>query len=167
MRFRDTLPLTRRQRILAALDLLIDESDFNYGIDQISFTDQAQRRLEELPLESRFGVRNDDYQASVQRCLAIKGQKIRPVVRNKRVVPLHDDLHKLPVFGTSETEVRDMIGDVSRRMCQFEQGSVQAFVDEQFRHYAFFASLYRATCNGFSFAHGRRAGRPRRGKAAT
>jgi hypothetical protein len=52
------------------------------------------------------------------------------------------------------------------RMCQFEQG-VQAFVDQQFRHYAFFARLYRATCNGFCFAQGRRAGRPRRGNAAT
>jgi hypothetical protein len=34
-------------------------------------------------------------------------------------------------------------------MCQFEQGGVQAFVDQQFRRYAFFASLYRATSNGF------------------
>jgi hypothetical protein len=60
-----------------------------------------------------------------------------------------------------------MIGDVSCRMCQFEQGGVRAFVDQQFRHYAFFASLYRATCNGFCFAQGRRAGRPRRRNAAT
>jgi hypothetical protein len=34
--------------------LLVAVSDFNHGVDQISFTDQTQRCLEELPLESRL-----------------------------------------------------------------------------------------------------------------
>ncbi len=33
-------------------------------------------------------------------------------------------------------------------MCQFEQGYVQAFVDEQFRHYAFFANAHNAAHPG-------------------
>ena len=74
-------------------------------------------------------------------------------------IPRHTELYKLPVVRTAETQIRNMIGDVSCRMCQFEQGGVQALVDQQFRHYAFLASLYRAMCNGFCFAQGRRARR--------
>jgi hypothetical protein len=62
-------------------------------------------------------------------------------VRNKYVIPLHTELHKLPVFKTGEAQIGNMIGDVSCGMCQFEQGGVQAFVNQQFRNYAFFASL--------------------------
>jgi hypothetical protein len=86
--------------------LLAAVSDFNHGVDQISFADQTQRHLEELPLKSRFDVRNDDYKAGVQRCPTIKGQEIRPVVRNKCVIPLHTELHKLLVF---RTDVRSRI----------------------------------------------------------
>ena len=161
------LPSAHRQRILAALYFPVTVSDFNHSVDQISFTDQPQRRLEELPLKNRFDVRNDDDQSSVQLSPTIEGQKIRAVVRNKRLISLHNQLRKFPVFRTAETEVSNMIGDVSRHMCQFEQGCVQAFVDKHLRHYAFFAGLYRATCNGFRFAQRRRAGRPRRGNAAT
>jgi len=60
--------------------LLITVSDFHHGVDQIPFTDRTQRRLEELPLKSRFNVRNDDDEAGVQRCPTIKGQEIRPGV---------------------------------------------------------------------------------------
>ena len=63
--------------------MLVAVGDFNHGVDQISFTDQTKRRLEELPLKSRFDVRNDDYEAGVQRCPTIKRQKSRPVVRNE------------------------------------------------------------------------------------
>ena len=93
--------------------MLVAVCDFNHGVDQISFTDQTKRPFEELPLKSRFDVRNDDYEAGVQRCPTIKGQKIRPVVRNRCVIPLHTELHKLLVFRTAETQICNMIGDVS------------------------------------------------------
>ena len=72
------------------------------------------------------------------------------------IVPSRIGLFRIGLFRIGSVQH----GFPSREMCRH-------FVDQQFCHYAFFASLYRATCNGFCFAQGRRAGRPRRGNAAT
>ena len=143
-----------RQRGLAAFDLVVPVSNLNHGVNQISFVDQAKRRLEEFPLKSRLDVRNNDYKSGVQRSSTVKGQKIYPVVGNKRVIPLHNEFHEVPVFGAAEAQIGDMIGSVPRRMCKFEQGYVQAFVNEQFCHYAFVVLGYRVTRIGFCFVQG-------------
>ena len=60
-----------------------------------------------------------------------------------------------------------MIGMVAGCMGEFEERRVEALVNEQFCHYRFSERGCWATPTAFCFAHGRRAGRPRRGKAAT
>jgi hypothetical protein len=40
--------------------------------------------------------------------------------------------HELPVFRTTETEIVDVIGYVTGSMRQFNQRSVQAFIDQKF-----------------------------------
>lgn len=119
---------------MSTLDFILAVADLNHSVPRISFADRTKRRFKEFALQNRLDVRNDYYQTGVQRGSAIESQEIGPVVRNKGVVPFQDELHKRQVPGATETRIRDVIGAVSCRMRQFEQGRVQTFVDEQSCH---------------------------------
>jgi len=76
-----------------------------------------------------------------------------------------DSGHQLPLFRTTETEIVDMMGCVTSSMRQFNQRSVQALIDQKFHRAPERPRARRVAQMGFCFAHGREAGRPRRGKA--
>ena len=67
---------------MTALDFLTAVFDFDYSIDKLPFTDEAERRLEQFALESRRHVRNNDYQTGVQLCAAIECQEVGSFVTN-------------------------------------------------------------------------------------
>ena len=54
---------------------------------------------------------------------------------------------------------------VTRRVRYFDQGCVQAFIDQELHCHPARARPRRVARIGFRFAQGREAGRPRRGKA--
>lgn len=54
----------------------------------------------------------------------MKSKKIGTVVGDKCVVLCADGCHELPVFRTAEPEIIDMICQVARRVCYFDQGCV-------------------------------------------
>ena len=60
----------------------------------------------------------------------MENKKVGTVVRYKRVVLCANGGHELPVFRTAKTEIVDMIGRVAGSMRQFNQRSVQAFIDQ-------------------------------------
>jgi hypothetical protein len=80
-----------------------------------------ERRTEELALIKRYDARNDYNHSGVQRLSPMKGNKVGAIVRYKRIVLLAYGGHELPIFGTTETEIVDVIGHVTRRMRQFDQ----------------------------------------------
>jgi hypothetical protein len=128
--------------------------DFYHGIEQFALTDIAEHRLEELALKTWRHVRNNNHETCVERRLLIERKKVRAVVGDEGVVLLEDNCHQFPVFRTPQAEIVDMIGEVTRRVCQFQQRCVQALVNEKFRHYFPAALGYSATWMGFCFAHG-------------
>ena len=152
---------------MAASDFAAVVFDLYHGVDQLSLTDIVEHHLEKLSLEQWSHVRNHDDETGVQRCPTVERKEIRSIVRDERVILLQNKRHQLPVLGTAKAEIIDMIGTVTCRVRKFEQGGMQTFVDQKFRRYSLTVRGYRATWMGFCFAQGRRAGRPRRGKAAT
>jgi hypothetical protein len=56
----------------------------------------------------------------MQRFLSIEGQKIGTIIRYKSVVLGADGGHEFPVFGAAETEIIDMMRDVTRRIRCFD-----------------------------------------------
>lgn len=57
--------------------------------------------------------------------------------------------HQLPIFGTAQAEIIDMLGCIARRVRQIEERRVQAFINEQFRHCTFTARGERVIRTGF------------------
>lgn len=95
----------------------------------------------------------------------MESKKIGTIVRYEGVLMLADSDHELPVFRTAETKIVDMVGNMTCRMGDFNQGRVQAFIDQKLHCRPVMALPYRVARIGFRFAQGRTAGRPRRGKA--
>jgi hypothetical protein len=59
----------------------------------------------------------------------IQRREIRPVVGNERVVLAPNDVHKLPVFSTAQTEEVYVFAHVSGLMRQRRQRSTKALID--------------------------------------
>jgi hypothetical protein len=124
-------------------------------------------RTEEFSLTSRRNAGNNNDHSGVQRFLSVQRKKIGPIVGYKCVVVCANCRHELPVFRAAEPEIIDMICQVTRRMRYFDQGCVQAFIDQKLHFYPARARPCRVARIGFRFAQGREIGRPRRGKAWT
>ena len=122
---------------------------------------------EEFSLTSGRNAGNNDDHSRMQRFLSVKSKKIGTVVGHKRVVLCADGGHELPIFRTAEPEIIDMICQVARRVRYFDQGCVQAFIDQKLHCHPARARPCRVARIGFRFAQGRETGRPRRGKAWT
>ena len=106
--------------ILHAFNVLTCETDFNDRIDQVPSANVIQNRVEELSLTRWRYIRNDDHQAGVECFLLVKGEEVESVVRDERIVPVDDQFHQLPVFGTAEAEIVHMIRYLSTAMRQFD-----------------------------------------------
>ena len=91
-----------------------------------------ERRTEEFSLMKRRHTGNNNDHSGMQRFLSMENKKVGTIVRYKRVILCADGGHELPVFRTAETEIVDMIGYVTGSMRQFNQRSVQAFIDQEF-----------------------------------
>lgn len=88
-----------------------------HSIGQIPWADMLKRCGEEFPLTSWHDIGNNYDDSGVQWFLSVEKKKVGAIVRDKRVVPLTNGFHELPIFGTTETEVIDMVGRMTRRMC--------------------------------------------------
>jgi len=62
----------------------------------------------------------------------MENKKVRTIVRYERVILFADGGHEHPVFRTAETEIVDMIAYVTGSMRQFNQRSVEVFIDQEF-----------------------------------
>lgn len=156
-----------RQRVFGTHDPIPSVLHFNDSIGQISRPDMFECRAEEFSLTNRRDIRNKNDHSGMQRFAFMKRKKIRTIVRYKRVVLLSDGGYELPVFRATETEIIDMVCCVTRRVRQFNQGGMQALVDQQLHCRSATARLCRLTRISFRLAQGREAGRPRRGNACT
>ena len=87
--------------------------------------------LKKCPLQGRSNVGNDNDDARVQGLLPVKGQKLGAISRDERVLLLADDSHELPILGTAESSVGDMVGGVAGGMGYFHQRSVETLVDQE------------------------------------
>ncbi len=163
--------LPRGQRVLAALDPVAVVLHFEDHVDDFPLADMVKRRLKEFPLPQRRHIGNDDDEARVDWRSAVERKEIRSIVGHERIAVLQDCLHQVPVFRTTETEIGHVVRSMSGSMRQFDQGGMQALVDEEFRWQQTLAQATARRCRvmrtGFLFAQGRCAGRPRRGNAAT
>jgi hypothetical protein len=121
--------------------------------------------LKSFSLANGRDAGNNDDDPGMQWFSTMKRKKIGTIVGYKRVVLCANCGHELPVFRTAETEIIDMICHVARRMPYFNQRCVHAFIDQEFHRHPARARSCRVARIGFCFAHGREAGRPRRGKA--
>jgi hypothetical protein len=81
-------------------------------------------RAEEFSLTSRRDAGNNNDYSGMQRFLYVKSKKIGTVVSYERVVLCADGGHELPIFRTAESEIIDMICQVTRRVRYFDQGCV-------------------------------------------
>jgi hypothetical protein len=72
-----------------------------------------QRRAEEFSLTQRGDTGNKKDHSGMQRFLSMENKKVGAIVRYKRMVLLADSCHESPIFGTTETEIVDMIGHVT------------------------------------------------------
>lgn len=90
-----------------------------------------ERRLKKCPLLGRSHVGNDNDHARVQGLLPVKGQKVGAIIRDERVLLLADDSHELPILGTAESSVDDMVGDVAGGVGYFHQRGVETLVDQE------------------------------------
>ena len=79
-----------------------------------------ERRVEEFSLANGCGIGNNNDHSGMQRFLSIEGQKIGTIIRYKSVVLGADGGHEFPVFGAAETEIIDMMRDVTRRIRCFD-----------------------------------------------
>src|SRR2546427_6221691 len=82
----------------------------NYGVDQLSLSRVAKRRLEleKNPLHGRYHVRNQDNEAGMQRNFAEKLDKVRAVVRDERELILVDPFCQRPVRPAAQSEAVDV-----------------------------------------------------------
>ncbi len=78
-----------------------------------------KRHDEKLALISRYDIRNYNNHSCVQRFSCVKRKEIGTVVCYKGVVLFADGRHKFPVFRTTETEVVDMMCDMTRPNSKF------------------------------------------------
>jgi len=99
--------------------------------------------------------------------VGVKSQKIYAIVGDKRVLLFTNYGHELPVFVPTQRQIIDMIGHVPCCVRQFNQGRVQAFIDEELHCRPTRLWSSRVTRTGLLLAQGRLAGRPRRGNACT
>ena len=106
--------------------------DLNHSIGQISGADVLERRAEKFSLAKRRDAWNNNDHSWMQLFLSMENKKVGTVVGYKRVVLCANGGHELPVFRTAKTEIVDMIGRVAGSMRQFNQRSVQAFIDQEF-----------------------------------
>jgi hypothetical protein len=90
-------------------------------------------RLKKCPLLCRSNVGNDNDHARVQGLPPVKGQKVGAIISDERVLLLADDSHDLPILGTAESSVGDMVGDVAGSMGYFHQRGVETLVDHNLR----------------------------------
>ena len=90
-----------------------------------------ERGAEEFALTSRrnAGDHNDD--AGVERFFSVEHEKIGAIICHESIVLPADDGHELPVFRTAQAKMVDMVGDVTGGVCQFHQGSMEAFIDQE------------------------------------
>ena len=164
-----TEALFRWQRIFATLDLIAVKFNLNHSINYFAMSDVLQRCLKQFSLEEWHHIGNDDDEACMDWRMAVQCEEIRPIIGNKGVVALQNRVHQLPVLGAAQSEKVHMIRRVARRMCKLDQGSVQAFVNQEFcAQWSQAQATARRWCvtrTGFCFAHGRWAGRPLRGNA--
>jgi len=123
-------------------------------------------RAEEFSLTSRRNAGNNDDHSGMQRFLSVKSKKIGAIVGYKRVLLCADCGYQLPVLRPPETELIDVICRVTCRMRYFNQGCVQALIDQKLHRHPARTRPCRVTRIGFRLAQGREAGRPRRGRAA-
>jgi hypothetical protein len=112
------------QGVLRTHDTISCILDLNDSIGQIPCADMFERRAEEFSLTSRRNAGNNDDHSGMQRFLSVKSKKIGTVVGDECVVLCADGGHELPVFRTAEPEIIDMICQVTRRVCYFDQGCV-------------------------------------------
>src|SRR5260370_37357310 len=110
---------------------------------------------------------NMDNRSGMGGFLSVKRKKMGTFVGHKCVFLCAVSRYHLPSFHPPETEIIDVICDVTRRMRYFNQGCVQAFIDQELHCHPARTRPYRVTRSGFRLAQGREAGRPRRGKAWT
>ena len=126
-----------------------------------------ERRAEEFPLPNWRHAGNNNDHTGVQRFPVVQNEKIGTIVGYKRIVLCADCGHELPIFGTAQPEIIDVICQMTCEVCYSDQGCVQAFIDQELHDYPARARPCRVARSGFRFAQGREAGRPRRGKAWT
>jgi hypothetical protein len=155
------------KRVFRTLDLISYVFRLDHCIGQIPRANMFERRSEEFSLASGHNVGNNNDHSRVQRFLSMEGKEIGTIVGYKRVVLCTDCGHELSVVRTTETEIIDMICHVTGLMRYFNQGCVQAFIDQELHCHSARARRWRVARIGFRFAQGRETGRPRRGKAWT
>jgi hypothetical protein len=109
----------------------IFELHLHYGIGQVSPVNMIEGRLKKCPLLCRSNVGNDNDHARVQGLLPVKGQKVGAIIRDERVLLLPDDSHDLPILGSAESSVGDMVGDVAGGMGYLHQRGVKTLVDQE------------------------------------
>jgi hypothetical protein len=99
----------------------------------------------------------------MQRFRAVQDQEITAIVRYKRVLLLDDQSHEAPVFHSAQTKVIHMVCCESSFVRELCERQVKTLVNEKLH----LADVRCVRGSGLRFAHGRTAGRPRRGNDRT
>lgn len=163
----ERMVLLRRHWIFAALNPAAAILNIENRIDDLALTDMVKHRLKELLLSGWRDVRNDDDEARMDGSTIIEREEIYLVVGYEGIVAFEDHIHQLPILRAPEPEIGNMVRRITGGMGQFNQRSVQTLVNEEFCQAQTAEGRCLVVRIGFFFAHGRCAGRPRRGNAVT
>ena len=169
-----------RKLVFYASDGLAFQAHFDHGVQQISSGRVLKRGAQKGPLQDRDHVRNDNDEAGVQIDSTEKLDEIGTVIGHEREFVFDDPLSRYPVGLAAQAKVIDVRCVDAKSVGQPHEGLMQTLVfsgprttdtnglcASQKSHGTWSRELSGKDFNprGFLPCQGRRAGRPRRGKA--